>query len=304
MELFLRIMKTLQFDLVVSDEAYEIDAAVSKEPELLHGIPFVMIHDFIGLEPMSVNPLEWLGVRIVNRNWIKTYNTLKDNMRLLFAGEPEDVPESRFGLGLPRRRGFAEGRYEFTGYVLPFDPIRVKQDSDLRTRLVYDDAPLIVCSFGGTSVGRSQVELCIDAFSAVRNEIPRCRMVVVLGPRMNPNRFTSVEGVLFKGFIPRLYEHFAAADLCVCQAGGTTTLELTALQVPFIYFPLRRHSEQMNHVRSRLKRQRAGVEMDIEKTSPYDLAEKIIGLLGKDIVYEKISTGGAEHAACIMHELL
>ncbi len=302
--MFRRVMETYRFDLVISDEAYEIDAAVSGEPDLLRGVPCVMIHDFIGLEPVSANPLEWIGVGIVNRNWIRTYGTLKDNMRLIFAGEPEDVPAGRFGFGLPRRREFAENRYDFTGYVLPFDPERIIQDAGIRTRLGYGEYPLIVCSFGGTSIGWSLVKLCIDAFSSVRAEMPLCRMVVVLGPRMDSHRFTAPGGVLIKGFVPRLYKHFAAADLCICQAGGTTTLECTALQVPFIYFPLKRHSEQMNHVRSRLKRHRAGVEMDIEKTGPPELAEKILRLLGKDVVYEKIRSGGAERAAGIMHEML
>lgn len=53
-----------------------------------------------------------------------------------------------------------------------------------------------------------------------------------------------------RGYVDRLYEHFAVSDLAVVQAGGTTTLELTALRRPFLYFPVEEHFEQRVHVAS------------------------------------------------------
>ena len=58
--------------------------------------------------------------------------------------------------------------------------------------------------------------------------------------------------------MPRLYEHFAACDVAVVQGGGTSTLELTALRPPFVYFPLEGHAEQTLVVAKRLARQGAG----------------------------------------------
>lgn len=55
-----------------------------------------------------------------------------------------------------------------------------------------------------------------------------------------------------QSYVDRLYEHFAASDLAVVQAGGTTTPELTALRRPFLYFPLEEHFEQQVHVAGRL----------------------------------------------------
>jgi hypothetical protein len=41
-------------------------------------------------------------------------------------------------------------------------------------------------------------------------------------------------------------------------------MELAAAKRPFLYFPLRRHSEQNLHVRHRLERYRAGRAMDFD----------------------------------------
>ena len=46
----------------------------------------------------------------------------------------------------------------------------------------------------------------------------------------------------------QLYRHLAACDLAVVQGGLTTTMELTAVGRPFLYFPLANHFEQQLHV--------------------------------------------------------
>jgi UDP:flavonoid glycosyltransferase YjiC (YdhE family) len=68
-------------------------------------------------------------------------------------------------------------------------------------------------------------------------------MVIVCGPRIDPASVRAPAGVDVRGYVPRLYEHFAACDAAVVQGGGTTTLELTALRRPFIYLPLENHFE-------------------------------------------------------------
>ena len=72
--------------------------------------------------------------------------------------------------------------------------------------------------------------------------------------------------------VRNLYEHFAACDLAIVQGGGTTTLELTALHRPFLYFPLEGHSEQELAVAGRLQRHQAGIRMSYSKTTAWLLA--------------------------------
>ena len=65
------------------------------------------------------------------------------------------------------------------------------------------------------------------------------------------------------------------------QGGGTTTLELTALGRPFLYFPLQGHFEQEVAVSERLARHRAGTKMRFSETTPGSLAETVVAHLGR-----------------------
>jgi UDP-N-acetylglucosamine:LPS N-acetylglucosamine transferase len=107
-----------------------------------------------------------------------------------------------------------------------------------------------------------------------------------------------------RGYVPRLYEHFAACDVAVVQGGGTTTLELTALRRPFIYFPLEGHFEQNLVVAKRLRRHGAGERMLYSETTPEMLTETVVGLLGREVSWPPIPTDGARRAAGLINELL
>ena len=89
------------------------------------------------------------------------------------------------------------------------------------------------------------------------------------------------------------------------QGGLTTTMELTAARVPFLYVPLRHHFEQNFHVRHRLDRYRAGQCVSYDEVSdPEWLAESIVKLVGTDVAYRPVETGGAARAAELLAELI
>jgi UDP:flavonoid glycosyltransferase YjiC (YdhE family) len=106
-------------------------------------------------------------------------------------------------------------------------------------------------------------------------------MVLVCGPRIDPAAVEAPDGVQLRRFVPRLYEHFAAADVAVVQGGGTTTLELTALRTPFLYFPLEHHFEQNIVVAERVARHGAGTRMRYSDTTPESLADAIGAHVGR-----------------------
>jgi UDP:flavonoid glycosyltransferase YjiC (YdhE family) len=114
----------------------------------------------------------------------------------------------------------------------------------LRRELGYSGAPLVLCSVGGTSVDRGLLELCGRAFPLAAARIPGLQMVLVAGPRIAPDSLDVPGEVERRGMVPQLWRHFAACDLAVVQGGGTTTLEVEALRVPFLYFPVEHQSEQ------------------------------------------------------------
>jgi UDP:flavonoid glycosyltransferase YjiC (YdhE family) len=304
-EVVARVTSRERFDLVIGDETYEISLAYRKSRKLKKTCPFVMIFDFVGLDAMSWNPLERLGVHMWNHAWSGGRRPPKPAYDLaLFIGEIEDIPDRSFGVGLPNRRDWARSRCRFVGHVFPFDPARYADRAALRGRLGYGREQLVICSIGGTAVGRELLDLCGAAFPIARREIPDLRMILVGGPRIKADSLAAPEGVDIRGYVPALYEHFAAADLAIVQAGGTATLELTALRRPFLYFPLEGHSEQQIVVAGRLARHGAGVRMNLSQTTPQDLAKAILANIGKPVTYPAIAADGAAKAAELICGLL
>src|SRR5829696_1752980 len=96
------------YDLLIGDETYEIDMALGKRPELKKA-PFVMIYDFVGLDAMSLNPLERLITYQGNWGWAGGPRGKQPTQQdlTLFIGELEDVPDRRFGFLLPNRRQYS-----------------------------------------------------------------------------------------------------------------------------------------------------------------------------------------------------
>ena len=107
-----------------------------------------------------------------------------------------------------------------------------------------------------------------------------------------------------KGFVPKLYEHFAACDLAIVQGGGTSLLELTVLGRPFLYFPLAGHSEQTIHVAWRQERLGAGVKVMRSETSAAGLGSLIATETGREVHYPSLPVDGAKRLAEAVSEHL
>jgi UDP:flavonoid glycosyltransferase YjiC (YdhE family) len=301
---FVKATNQRSYDLVIGDETYEIVVALKRKPELKR-MPFVIIYDFIASYSMTKNPIEKFGVYYWNRFWSKDFHKESPFVDIrLFVGELEDIPDSKFGFLLPRRRDWALEKCKFAGYILPFDPRGYNDKKKTRAKLGYGYEPLVVCSIGGTAVGKEMLELCGRSFPILKDKIPDLHMILVCGPRLRTSELDVPIGVETKGYVPRLYEHFAASDLAVVQGGATSTIELTALRKPFLYFPLQDHYEQRIHVPHRLARHNAGVRMEYSETTREALAEAILKNLGKKVNYPDIPTDGAQKAAKLISNLL
>lgn len=297
-----RLLATEQFDVVVGDEAYDLLVAQIFHVLTLR-VPFVMMYDFVGLDAMTNRRTERLGVYFWNLVWSLDRRVLTEPPnRGVFIGEAEDIPASRFGPLLPHRRQHANRCYEFVGYVLPFEASALRDRKRLRAELGHGSAPLVVCSVGGLAVGRDLLELCGQAYALLAESIPDLQMVLVCGPGIAPDSLDVPTGVDLRGYVPQLYKHFAASDLAVVQAGGTTTLELTALKRPFVYFPVEGQCEQEMIVAGRLARHRAGIKMSRATATPATLAQAIGNNLGTDVDYPSIPLDGADRIADIVLE--
>lgn len=298
-----RVVERENFDLVIGDETYDITEGIAQDPSM-KTFPFIVLYDFIGLESISWNPLEKLKVYMINRyfvNLVKSMPPIAD--RFVFLGEIEDVQDKKFGFMLPNQRKFVKAHIDFTGYILSFNPKDFEDKAKIRKTLGYGNEHLIICSVGGTASGKPLLDLCVKAFPIIRKEIPDLRMVLVCGPRIRPESIEA-DGIEIRGYVKELYKHFAASDLSIVMGGGTSTLELTALKRPFIYFPLEKHFEQEIHVAMRCKRHRAGIRMTYSETTPELLAKEVISNIDKRTDYVSISTNGAQTAAELIGKFL
>jgi predicted glycosyltransferase len=222
----------------------------------------------------------------------------------LFVGEPEDIQNKNFGILLPNRRKYAKDYYKFIGYILPFKPEDYSSTGQVRHRLGYGDEKLVICSTGGTGVGKELLEICGKAFPIIKEQIPNLRMVMVGGPSLATQEMTLPPDVEIRQYVPALYEHFAVCDMAIVQAGGTTTLELTALRRPFIYIPQEKQCEQNITVCGRLERHRAGIRMNYGDITPRSIADIVIANIGKKVSYGSIPIDGARRATELIGKIL
>jgi predicted glycosyltransferase len=303
-DIFKKVVNERHFDLVVADTAFEISLARADDPDLKK-IPYVEMFRFIGFNSMKYNPFEKIKVYFWNSIWAKDYRRPEDPKYLsLFLGEPDDVPDIRFGVFLPRLRDYAAKKCLFTGYVVDFDPKDYADQGTIKKKLGYSNKPLVLCAIGGTKIGNRLIDLCGSAFSLMKEHISDLHMVIVCGPRLSTEDVRVPAGVDLRGYVPRLYEHFAASDMAIVQGGGNSTLELTALRRPFIYIPLENHFEQQIHVTERLKRHKVGIRMSYKTATPESLADAVVSNIGKEVDYVPIATDGAQKAAQYILRLL
>ena len=301
-EIFKEATSKYHFDLVIGDEAYEIALALSSK-QIHIECPFVMIVDFIGGIAMTKNPLEKLFVYSLNSKYL--LHVLRIPLFThFFVGELEDIPDTKAGFLLPNCREWAKESCKLLEYVIQFDPNEYGDKAEVRAELGYGREPLVICALGGASFGRELLELCGRAYPILKKEIPDLHMVIVCGDLLAPESLDLPKDVDIRRYVPALYEHFAACDLAVVVGGGTSTIELTALKRPFLYFPLEGQFDQQIYISQRLARHKAGVRMPYYETSPKVLAEKVIANLGKDVSYVTIPTDGAQKAASLVHEML
>jgi UDP:flavonoid glycosyltransferase YjiC (YdhE family) len=286
------------YDVIVGDETYEILITNLFGIYKLPPIPFIVMYDFMGVDVTSGNLFEKFGAWLINLLWSNAWRvTSRGQNAALFIGELEDVADRPFGWLLPNRRQNAEKYIEFVGYSLPFDRKDIPPRDVLKRELGYDEGPLVICTVGGTSVGRDLLELCGQAFPLIAARVPGVHVVLVAGPRIDPKSLAVPKEIDCRGMVPQLWQHLAACDLAVLQGGGMTTLEAETLQVPFLFFPVENQAEQEITIANRLARHRAGVRMSISDTSPQQLADAIVANLGVKGSYPGIPADGARLAA-------
>jgi pimeloyl-ACP methyl ester carboxylesterase/predicted glycosyltransferase len=302
--LFLDIVRDEPYDLWIGDEAWEVDYFLHENPELKSSA-YVWLTDFVGWLPMpDGGEREAFLTADYNAEMIEhiaRFPRIRD--RAVFVGNPEDIVPDSFGPELPAIRDWTEQHYDFAGYVTGFEP--VADPEKLRHELGYGPREQVcIVTVGGSGVGAHLLHRVIAAFPEAKERVPDLRMIVVAGPRIDPEGLPQHDGLEVHAYVHDLYRHLAACDLAVVQGGLTTGMELTANGRPFLYFPLRHHFEQNFHVRRRLERYGAGRCMDFGSDGPSEIAAAISEEIGRAVDYRPVERDGAARAAALIAELL
>jgi pimeloyl-ACP methyl ester carboxylesterase len=296
-----------EYDLVIGDEAWDIDYYLHENPELKR-TAFAWMTDFVGWLPMpDGGEREAYVTADYNAEMIEhiaRFPRIRD--RAIFVGEPDDIVPDDFGPGLGPIRDWTERHFAFSGYITGFDPAPLVEGRDeLRRELGYQpDERVVIVTVGGSGVGEALLERVIASYPDAARRVNGLRMIAVAGPRIDPATLGAPKGVEVRAFVPDLYRHLAACDLAVVQGGLTTTMELAAARRPFLYFPLRYHFEQNRHVRHRLERYGAGRHMDFATSTPEVIAEAIAAEIDRPIDSRPVETDGAARAAALIAPLI
>jgi predicted glycosyltransferase len=214
------------------------------------------------------------------------------------------VPDA-FGTGLPAIRPWVEEHFSFSGYVLAPGAGMPADRAALRAELGYGpDERVCVVTVGGSGVGGGLLARVVEAFPEARRRVHGLRMVVVCGPRIDPESLPAHEGLDVRTYVHELSRHLAACDVAVVQGGLTTCMELAAAKTPFLYFPLGRHFEQNLHVRHRLDRYGAGRRMDFASATAESIAAELAAALESPVDPAEVERDGAARAAALIAELL
>jgi predicted glycosyltransferase len=295
------------YDLVIGDEAWDVDYYLHENPEIKR-TAFAWMTDFVGWLPMaSGGEREAYLTADYNAEMIEQverFPRIRD--KAIFVGEPDDIVPDDFGPGLGSIREWTERNFDFSGYVTGFDPTPlIEHREELRRELGFEpDQRVVIVTVGGSGVGESLLRRVIASYPEASRRVNGLRMIAVAGPRIDPASLDAPAGVEVRAFVPDLYRHLAACDLAVVQGGLTTTMELAAARRPFLYFPLRDHFEQNRHVRHRLDRYGAGRYMEYAASPPEVIAAAIAEEIDRPVDYRPVETDGAARAAALIAPLI
>jgi pimeloyl-ACP methyl ester carboxylesterase/predicted glycosyltransferase len=304
--IFQEAVEQTAYDLVIGDEAWEIDYHWHEHPELKRAA-LAWLTDFVGFVPMpSGGDREAFLTADYNAEMIEQverHPAIRD--RAIFVGNRDDILPQSFGNDLPGMRDWIPRHFDFSGYILEHDPKIFGRREELRQALGYRaDERVCIVTVGGSGVGAHLIRRILRSVAAVREKLPELRMIVVCGPRIDPGSLELPDGVEARAFLPDLNRHLAACDLALVQGGLATCMELTAAGTPFLYFPLKDHFEQNFHVAHRLDRYEAGVRMDYATATPDMIARAMVAALDRSSRFKPVEADGAMRAAKMLSELL
>lgn len=287
------------YDVVIADEAWEVDQLLHDNPELKTS-PFVWLTDLVGvLAAPGVPERDLPLIHDANRQMIAhraRYPWLRDLS--LFVGNPEDLVDVPLAPGAPTMREWTAEHFGFTGYVLGTPPMTDDDKKQARQQFGFgDDERVCLVSAGGSAAGRDLLSKVAAAYPAMHDAMPDLRMIVVTGPRIPAEAIDAPPGVHVMEYLSQLSARLGAADMAVVQGGLASCMELAANRTPFVFVPLQHHFEQQINVPARLANYGAGRRLDWQDLDEDSLAGVMASMASERPVWKPVESTGAARAA-------
>jgi pimeloyl-ACP methyl ester carboxylesterase/predicted glycosyltransferase len=283
--MFQQVVETDSYDLVIADEAWEVDRFWHEHPELKR-TKLVWMTDFVGVLPLPEGGPEearlatdWNAEMI---GWVERRPQVRD--LALYVGDPGDLVETPMGRGLPGVREWTEAHLRCLGYV---DPLAGWVPGARRHRA---DEIICLIAVGGSGIGRALITRLAEAAPRLARRIPGLRFHVVTGPAIDPASLPTHDAMRYQGFVPDFPALAATCDMAIVQGGLSSCMELASLGKPFAYVPLARHFEQQIHVDHRLRHHGLGQRIDYTDLADFDRLESLI----RGMLRAKVPTAGLE----------
>lgn len=276
---FQQIVEREGYDLVIADEAWEVDRFWHEHPDLKRA-KLVWMTDFVGVLPLPEGGAEearlaadWNAEMI---GWVERRPKVRDLS--LYIGDPDDLVETPMGEGLPGVRDWTEAHFRCLGYV---DPLAGRSADLLRRASHRRNADAIAClvAVGGSGIGSAMIERLARAAPQLERKFPGLRLHIVTGPAIDPNSLPRHPAVRYHGFVPDFPALAAACDIAIVQGGLSSCMELAALGKPFAYVPLARHFEQLVHVNHRLQRRGLGLRAEFDDLVDFERLQNLVATL-------------------------
>ena len=163
------------YDLVIADEAWDIDHYWHEHPELKKA-RLAWFTDFVGYVPMpSGGEHEAFLTTDYNAEMIEhveRHPGVRD--RAIFVGGPEDIVPLSFGKDLPAMRDWVPRHFDFAGYIIGEHPEGLRQPRGVarEPRLSADERVCIV-TVGGSGVGAHLIRRILQSYPMVASRIAR-----------------------------------------------------------------------------------------------------------------------------------
>ncbi len=273
---FQAVVERERYDLVIADEAWEVDRFWHEHPELKRA-RLVWMTDFVGVLPLPEGGAEearlaadWNAEMI---GWIEGRPGVRDLS--LYLGDAADLVETPMGEGLPGVREWTEAHSCCLGYV---DPLAGRA-ADIVARAPCDlSAGEIACldAVGGSGIGRAMIERLARAAPNLASAIPGFRFRIVTGPAIDPRVLPRHPALCYHGFVPVFPALAATCDMAIVQGGLSSRMELASLGKPFAYVLLAQHFEQQIHVVHRLRHRGLGRRAELADLADLERLEMLI----------------------------